>query len=166
MQTQANTTATTISNTGGIGIVSINKSSATSSSSGKSGVKMMPDLTHLTPVSVVSSKKKNISPLSHQIRLNHVTSTFYKDAKSQGGPNLPANLVNLMSTNALCSSSSATASTSGHIMNHSVASSQAQKTRQAEETPAQKQQAAKQALRKQLEKTLLQVPVVHVKGVI
>jgi len=132
VQTQANTTATTISNTGGIGIVSINKSSATSSSSGKSGVKMMPDLTHLTPVSV--------------------------DAKSQGGPNLPANLVNLMSTNALCSSSSATASTSGHIMNHSVASSQAQKTRQAEETPAQKQQAAKQALRKQLEKTLLQIP--------
>ena len=164
MQTQAISTATAISNTGGIGIVSINKSSVTSSSSGKSGVKIMPDLTHLTPVSVVSSTKNTFR--HYLIRLNDTTFTFYKDAKSQGGPNLPANLVNLMSTNALCSSSSATASTSGHIMNHSVASSQAQKTRQAEETPAQKQQAAKQALRKQLEKTLLQVPVVHVKGVI
>ena len=53
--------ATATSGTSGNGIAPMNKPSQATSSIGKTGVKVMPDLTHLTPVSVVSW------PLHHNI---------------------------------------------------------------------------------------------------
>ena len=77
-------------------------------------------------------------------------------------PNLPANLVNLMSSGALGATSNSRGAVGGR--NDSASLHLASVKPKApppppidHETPAQKQAAAKLALRKQLEKTLLQV---------
>ncbi len=72
---------------------------------------------------------------------------MFQDPKTLHQSGLPANLVNLMSSSAL----------HGGKLGQSSAKAVAAAKAEPQETPAQRQAAAKQALRKQLEKTLLQV---------